>query len=210
MTDSALGFGFSFAELAERAGLIRLDRAFLAALADADADLHTRLLAARAAPDALPGKDESDLIVGLGPHLDGFVASLFGIEAETAALRGETERLDPVHACKRLFVQRQAVRKYADPSGFDAAVLRAALEARFGESLTEPVFAAHVAQWEKDGNAEAIDEALRYAAWATITDAGKAAHKGGTLFRVPHRVDPAHLVPVETIERDGVTMLRLP
>ncbi len=210
MTDTVLGFGFSFADLAEREGLIRLDRAFLEELATADTDLHTRLLTARAAPDALPGKDESDLIVALGPHLDGFMAALFGIETETAALRGETARLDPVHACKRLFVQRQAVRKYADPSGFDAGALRTALEARFGEPLTEPVFAAHVAQWEKDGNAEAIDEALRYAAWATIADAGKAAHKGGTLFRVPHRVDPAHLVPVETIERDGVTMLRLP
>ena len=210
MTDTVLGFGFSFADLAEREGLVRLDRAFLTELANADADLQTRLLTARAAPDALPGKDESDLIVALGPHLDGFVATLFGIEAETAALRGETARLDPVHACKRLFVQRQAVRKYADPSGFDAGALRASLEARFGAPLSEPVFASQVAQWEKDGNAEAIDEALRYAAWATITDAGKAAHKGGTLFRVPHRVDPAHLVPVETIERDGVTMLRLP
>ena len=37
-----------------------------------------------------------------------------------------------------------------------------------------------------------------------------AAHKGGTLFGVPHRLDYNHLVPVETIERDGVTMLRLP
>ncbi len=210
MTDTVLGFGFSFADLAEREGLVRLDRAFLTELANADADLQTRLLTARAAPDALPGKDESDLIVALGPHLDGFVATLFGIEAETAVLRGETARLDPVHACKRLFVQRQAVRKYAGPSGFDAGALRASLEARFGAPLSEPVFASQVAQWEKDGNAEAIDEALRYAAWATITDAGKAAHKGGTLFRVPHRVDPAHLVPVETIERDGVTMLRLP
>ena len=30
------------------------------------------------------------------------------------------------------------------------------------------------------------------------------------LFKVPHRLDMQHLVPVETIERDGVTMLRLP
>ena len=57
---------------------------------------------------------------------------------------------------------------------------------------------------------EALDEALRYAAWATLTAEGQAPHHGGTLFRVPHRVDPQHLVPVETIERDGVTMLRLP
>ncbi len=30
------------------------------------------------------------------------------------------------------------------------------------------------------------------------------------LFKVPHRLDMHHLVPVETVERDGVTMLRLP
>ena len=76
-------------------------------------------------------------MVALGPHLDGFVAALFGIEAETLALARETHALDPIHACKRLFVQRQAVKKYPDPSGFDGAALRAALEARFGEPLTE-------------------------------------------------------------------------
>ena len=47
-------------------------------------------------------------------------------------------------------------------------------------------------------------------AWATLTEAGHAAHPGNTLFRVPHKLDFQHLVPVETIERDGVTMLRLP
>ena len=51
---------------------------------------------------------------------------------------------------------------------------------------------------------------MRYAAWATLTEAGRAAHRGDTLFRVPHQLDYQHLVPVETIERDGVTMLRLP
>jgi NADPH-dependent glutamate synthase beta subunit-like oxidoreductase/NAD(P)H-flavin reductase len=210
VTDSELGFGFSFAALAEREGLIRLDKIFLDALAATDADLHMRLLAARAAPDALPGKDESDLIVAIGPHLDGFVATLFGIGAETQALSDETAKLDPIHACKRLFVQRQAVKKYNDPSAFDGPALRDALEEKFGETLTEEAFARHVAAWEKAENAEALDLALHYAAWATLTDSGKAAHKGGTLFRVPHRVDPRHLIPVETIERDGVTMLRLP
>ena len=210
MTDAALGFGFSHAALAEREGLIRLDKVFLERLADTGADLYARLLTARAAPDGLAGKDESDLIVALGPHLDGFVTALFGIQAEAQALSDETARLDPIHACKRLFVQRQAVRKYADPSQFDGPALRTALETRFGEPLNEEAFARHVAASEAAGNAEAIDEALRYAAWATLTPAGKAAHKGGTLFRVPQRVDPMHLVPVETIERDGVTMLRLP
>ena len=146
----------------------------------------------------------------LAPHLDAFVAMLFGIEAETLALARETSALDPIHACKRLFVQRQAVKKYPDPSGFDGPTLRAALEALFGEALTERAFADHVAAWETAAAVEPLDIALRYAAWATLTEAGRAAHPGNTLFRVPHRLDYQHLVPVETIERDGVTMLRLP
>ncbi len=205
-----LGFDFGFLELATRAGLVRLDRVFLERLAGEDAVLHGRLMAARAEPDAVAMKDESDLVVALGPHLDAFVAVLFGIEAETQALANETHALDPVHACKRLFVQRQAVKKYPDPAGFDGGVLRAALQALMGGALSEAAFAERVAEWEKAGDAEALDVALRYAAWATLTEAGRAAHPGGTLFRVPHRVDPQHLVPVETIERDGVTMLRLP
>ena len=205
-----LGFDFGFVDLATREGLVRLDRVFLERLAAEDAALHGRLMAARAEPDAVAVKDESDLVVALGPHLDGFVAALFGIEAETLALAAETHAMDPIHACKRLFVQRQAVKKYADPSGFDGAALRAALEALIGGALTERAFAERVAEWEKAGDGEALDLAMRYAAWATLTEAGHAAHPGGTLFRVPHRVDPQHLVPVETIERDGVTMLRLP
>ena len=136
-----LGYGFTFADLAARDGLIRLDRQFLETLAGQDAALHQRLLAARATPEAVTTRDKSDLVVALGPHLDAFVAALFGIEAETGALARETLALDPIHACKRLFVQRQAVKKYADPSGFDGPVLRAALEARMGAPLTEQGFA---------------------------------------------------------------------
>ncbi len=205
-----LGFGFDFADLAAREGLVRLDRTFLEWLAGEDAALHARLLAARAAPDRVAVLDESDLVVAIAPHLDTFVAILFGIEAETLALARETSALDPVHACKRLFVQRQAVKKYPDPSGFDGPTLRAALEALFCEALTERTFAAHVAAWEAAAAVEPLDIALRYAAWATLSEAGRTAHPGNTLFRVPHRLDYQHLVPVETIERDGVTMLRLP
>jgi NADPH-dependent glutamate synthase beta subunit-like oxidoreductase/NAD(P)H-flavin reductase len=203
-----LGFGFSLADLSIRDGLVRLDRQFLGLLADQDVALHQRLLAARAMPEAVAVRDESDLVVALGPHLDTFVAQLFGIEAQTGALTRDTLALDPVHACKRLFVQRQAVKSYADPFAFDGPALRTALEAAMGEPLTEPGFARFVTA--REGDTEALDLAMRYAAWATLTPAGKAFHQGGTLFRVPQRVDPQQLVPVETIERDGVTMLRLP
>ncbi len=210
MDATTLGFGASFAELATRDGLIRLDRAFLDALLTADPDIHARLLAARAAPDLLDEKAEGELVVAAGAHLDAFVADLFGVQPDLARLAAQTRFLDPVHACKRLFVQRQAVKKYPDPHGFDGPALRAELEARMDEALTEPAFAAHVVRWQQSEDADGLDLALRYAAWATLTEAGRASHRGGTLFRVPARMDPQHLVPVETIERDGVTMLRLP
>jgi NADPH-dependent glutamate synthase beta subunit-like oxidoreductase/NAD(P)H-flavin reductase len=199
-----------FVSLATRDGLVGLDRRFVAALAAADADLYARLMAARAAPDALDAKAEGELILALGPHLEGFLADLFGIAADLGAIVAATRKLDPVHECKRHFVQRQAVKKFPDPSGFDGAALRAKLEAAFSGPLTELAFAEHVAAWEKAHDAAALDVALRYAAWATLTPAGRDAHRGGTLFRVPGKLDPRHLVPVETIERDGVTMLRLP
>ncbi|MCW3477072.1 FAD-dependent oxidoreductase [Limobrevibacterium gyesilva] len=210
MDSMTLGFGATFSGLATRDGLVRLDKLFLDRLQAEDAELYTRLLAARAAPDALEAKAESDLIVATGPHLEAFVAELFGIQAELHAIAAQTRGFDPVHACKRLFVQRQAVKKYPDPSGFDGAGLGVQLAARMGEPLTETAFATHVAAWEAAQDAEALDLALRYAAWATLTEAGRALHRAGTLFRVPHKVDPQHLVPVQTIERDGVTMLRLP
>ncbi len=210
MTADALGFGFTFPALASRDGLVRLDRAFLDTLAAEDPALHARLLAARATPGALAEKDEAALIVALGPVLDGFLGALFGIADELAAIRAATAALDPVHACKRLFVQRQAAKKYPDPAGFDGTALKAALESRIGAPLTEPGFAAAVAAWEAAKDEAALDLAARYAAWAALTPAGRHAHPGGTLFHVPQRIDPQHLVPVETELRDGVTMLRLP
>jgi NADPH-dependent glutamate synthase beta subunit-like oxidoreductase/NAD(P)H-flavin reductase len=207
MHTTSLGFGASFAELATRDGLIRLDKMFLQELEPALAE---RLLAARAAPEALDAKTEGELVVALGPSLEAFIAKLFGIEDEIAAIAGRTRDLDPVHACKRLFVQRQAVKKYPDPSGFDGARLAVELESLMGEALTERAFAVHVSNWEKAAAHASLELAMRYAAWATLTEAGRQTHRGGTLFNVLRKIDHNALVPIETIERDGVTMLRLP
>jgi NADPH-dependent glutamate synthase beta subunit-like oxidoreductase/NAD(P)H-flavin reductase len=208
--DAALGLGFVHADLATREGLVRLDKAFLAHLGAGEPGLHSRLLAARAAPESLDAKAEGELVVSLGPSVESFISELFGLEEELAAIAARTRALDPIHACKRLFVQRQAVKKYADPSAFDGNALRAELESRMSAPFTELAFARAVEAWELAADAEALDVALRYAAWATLAEAGREHHRGDTLFGVPRRIDLQHLVPVETIERDGVTMLRLP
>lgn len=196
--------------LADRTALVQLDRDFVKRLEIADPSLHAALMSARAIPDHLERKAEAELVIALAPHLEAMLGEMFGIEDEIATIRAVTEARAPVHTVKRNFVQRQAVKSYPDPAGFDGPGLQAALQAHGITPFTETNFARAVLDWEAAGDADALDLARRYAAWATLTGDGRAAHADDVLFRTPHRIDPAHLVSVETIERDGVTMLRLP
>ena len=215
MTESlTLGCDLRFADLHGRDGLVRLDGHFVDFLQAQDAELHNRLMAARAAPEQVAGKPESDLIVELAPMLEEFIAELFGIAHEVRALRSRHDALAPLYSVKRLFVQRRAAKKFVpdQAAGLDGPALRSELEPLLGGELTELRFAERVDAWMKAeaDNATSLDLAARYAAWATHTPQGQELHKAGILFKLPHKVDPHHLVPVETEVVDGVTMLKLP
>src|SRR4051812_34336656 len=166
---------------------MRLDALFLERLAAADPMLAEALLRARGAPAALATKQESELLIALAPHLDDFLAWLFGIEAEVAALSARHHELAPLYGVKRNFVQRKAMHKIkpAEAEGIDGSNLARALEALIGERLTELAFARHVTQWQQDeaANAAALDLALQYAGWAAHSAAGKAKHHAGVLFK---------------------------
>ena len=200
-------FGLSFEGLYERSGLIRLDQAFLQELQQTDSALHGRLGKARMDKGALAPKAESELLLALAPHLDDFVAELFGIVPEVRALSARHHELAPLYSVKRLFVQRKAMHKYKPDAAavLDGPAIGEKLAALFGEPLTELAFARHVTTWQQDeqANAEALDLALQYAAWAAHTDAGHARHHAGVLFKAPHKLDSQHLVPVQTSTAGG-------
>jgi NADPH-dependent glutamate synthase beta subunit-like oxidoreductase/NAD(P)H-flavin reductase len=214
MTDIALAHGLAFEDLYRRDGLVRLDAAFVAHLKAADIELHNRLMSARANPDAADGKAESDLVVDLAPHLEDYIGALFGITGEVRALQARHNELAPLYSVKRLFVQRRAVKGVAeaDAAAFDGERLARELAAKLGGDLTELAFATAVARWMEDEAAHGpeLELAQRYAAWATLSPAGKEKHRAGILFKVPHKLDPHHLVPVATETVDGVEMLRFP
>src|SRR4051812_43692545 len=225
MADLALKHGLSFSDLYERDGLIRLDRAFVAHLAATDVGLHARLMAGRAEPEALDRKAESDLLVDLAAYVEDFLGELFGIAGEVRTLQARHDKLAPLFSVKRLFVQRRAVKEIKEPEagalnghklGEELETLIGGPPADFGSRqgalAWELRYAEAVGYWLEDEAAHPLPlkAALQYAAWATLAPDGQARHKRGLLFRVPHRLDPHHLVPVETIERDGVTMVRLP
>src|ERR1700757_1606943 len=110
MTNLVLQHGLSFSDLYDRDGLVRLDQAFVAYLAETDVGLHDRLMTARRGPDAIERLDESNLLGGLAPHLEDFIGMLFGIAAEVRALQARHHELAPLYSIKRLFVQRRAVK----------------------------------------------------------------------------------------------------
>lgn len=212
MSDLKLAYGLAFEELYTRDGCLTLDQAFIARLKLDDVALFNRLMAGRAAPDSLGAKEEGELLIALAPHLEGFLARLFGIEAALASLDAEHERLAPLFTCKRLFVQREAARAHgeAEAASFDGDALRRELDVLLGAGWDELTFAARVMAWREDeaANAPALDVARRYAAWAVFGEAGKERHRAGVLFKIPHKLDPYHLVPVETEKVDGYEVMR--
>jgi NADPH-dependent glutamate synthase beta subunit-like oxidoreductase/NAD(P)H-flavin reductase len=212
--DLSLAFGLRFEDLYCRDGLARLDGCFVDVLKRGNTDLHNRLMAGRAAPDELAAKAHSDLIVELAVELDDFIAVLFGVGREVEALRERHDALAPLYAVKRLFVQRRAAKKYGpdQAASFDGQALRGQLETLIGGELTELRFAERIDAWMKAEaeHAAALDLAARYAAWAAHTPQGQRRHKGGVLFKLPRKIDPHHLIAVETELVDGVAVLKLP
>src|SRR5688572_30209165 len=213
MAELRLAHGLRFEDLYDPAGAGRIDALFLAALRQTDEGLAGRLLAARAEPKILDAKAESSLIIETAPHLDDFLGELFGIADEVAELRRQHSELAPIYAVKRLFVQRRALKAHneAAAAGFDADELRTALTGLMGGKFDELSFATHVDYWLKnEANYPAeLDLATKYAAWATQSAEGKALHRSGILFKAPRKVDPMHLVHLESETRHGIPTLKL-
>lgn len=214
-------FGLSFNDFYDREGLSRLDAAFVAWLSDANVDVHARLMAARAAPDGLAAKDESNLLIELARPLEDFIGTLFGVGEETAALRGRHGRLAPLYDCKRLFVQRYVTRaiKPDAAAALDGvsvtANVKLAVDLSAGLEEWELAFALAVRdlvgmEFKVETPTPAITALAEYAAWALHHPEGKKRHHDGPLFKVPHKLDFEHLVPIETETVDGVIRMKLP
>ncbi|MBV5324139.1 MAG: pyridine nucleotide-disulfide oxidoreductase, partial [Rhodospirillaceae bacterium] len=157
MDDLALAHGLRFEDLYNPAGLARLDALFLTDLGAGDPALLGRLLAGRAAPKSLDDKAQSQLILDLAGHLEDFLGTLFGIGPELGALQAQHNDLAPLYTCKRLFVQRRALKAYGPDkiATIDANAVRRDLTALFGGTFDEVLFARHVEDWGKDEAAHA-------------------------------------------------------
>ena len=203
-----LKFGLDFNDLYRREGLESLDALFLEYVGTASEDLRRQLSAVREKPQEFTVKQKSELIIALAPHLENFVADLFGITVELDELRERHKEPDALLSVKRQFVQRsQFVKLLALEVGrLNGEELERELELQFGEEFSEDTYAKHVSGWleREQENHDRLRLAGRYAAWATQTPAGRLKQRHGVLFRLPEKIDMHRLVPVETIVQQGV------
>ncbi len=91
-TDLNLKWSLAFEDLYRREGLERLDAIFAEHLKSTDAALFSRWMEAREHADAITRKQQSDLIVELAPHVEDFVAELFGISRRSSRTAGSAQR----------------------------------------------------------------------------------------------------------------------
>ncbi|MDH5772948.1 MAG: FAD-dependent oxidoreductase, partial [Rhodospirillaceae bacterium] len=112
--------------------------------------------------------------------------------------------LDPIYACKRLFVQRRALKGKTidDAMAIDGETLGKEISKNIGGELTELAFAAHVMGLldDEETNKDKIAKAADYALWATYTIKGRARHAKDVLFNEPQKIDANNLVKTDTVE----------
>jgi NADPH-dependent glutamate synthase beta subunit-like oxidoreductase/NAD(P)H-flavin reductase len=202
-----LSGGYSYSELFTDAGLARLDGDFLRYLGEQDAGLGDGLLAYRLGTEVLDGQSRSALLLGVARHLEAFVARLFRIEAEAGALQGQTRSHDVVMAFKKHFVQRRARRYRGEfPRSF------ADLQQWLDEEIRRHGFSGADREWAiaRLGEIWLADEAAfaaemegltQWCALALSDPQAARAVADWPSFRLPQRVDPTDLVPLERLPR---------
>ena len=184
----------TFTDLYTPTGLMEIDRKFQDYVAQVDPALSRDYSMARS-----DKSENSDLLLRLAPLVEDFMGDLFNIQSDLSHLQKSHHALAPVFSIKRLFVQRQAVRKYSalDAANFEGDHLRHDLD-KLIPDFNEITLVQAITTWlqTEAKHLEALDLAARYCAWAVHTPDGQKAHTGWVLFSLPPKLDFQNLVPL--------------
>ncbi|WP_353278844.1 FAD-dependent oxidoreductase [Wolbachia endosymbiont (group B) of Longitarsus flavicornis] len=215
-----LNFKISFSNLYTRSGLIKLDEAFLDYIKSCDESLFCSLIEARekAASSLMSSQcltlgsieqpmlasqmTDSQLIIDLSYLLDEFIAKLFNIGKEAEELKKKHNDFAAIYKCKRLFVQRYALKKYTDIADIDIDYVTSKLNRFLALPTTEKNFAEQMMRWleNKEDHKEEIELAAQYAAW-------RVKNKQSILFSIHRKIDHENLVSFFKKEVDEVEVL---
>ncbi len=142
---------------------------------------------------------DSQLIIDLSYLLDEFIAKLFNVEKEIEELKKKHNDFAVIYKCKRLFVQRYALKKYTNVANID---ITNKLSHFLTLPTTEKNFAEQVMHWfeDKENHKEEIELAAQYAVW-------RVKNKQRILFSIHKKIDHENLIPFSKKEVDKVEVL---
>ena len=180
-----------FDDLYSSVGIAKINQYFSSYLHELDRDLHTCWRAGIQDSSLLSHKDESTLILAIAPHLEEFIADLFGITTPLMTLKKSHNELSIISLIKRQFVQRFALKKH--DSSVDKPIFN---------YTTDLDFANTIHNWlqDKDNHSDDLERAAQFAAFATLTETGKRLYAGSVLFNMPRTLDYNSLLP--HVQRD--------
>lgn len=197
----SLSFGLTFTDLYNNSGIEKLNFCFLDFLRGENPELEA--VYQFHCQNPTDDKSISELLLAIAPYLEDFIGELFQIQKDINSLQQQHHSLSVITQIKRQFVQRHAVRKYSKDVAlsFNGNWLRQQLE-QIITPFNELSFAKTVAMWLEDEpvNAQQIDLAAQYAAWATLTEAGQTLHHHDVLFQTPEKLDFQKLIPLHLVE----------
>lgn len=197
----------SFQDLETLEGLSALDRRFLARLEHAEPSLHERLLGHRSGNHDPAPTEHSELLLDLAPYVESFIAELFQATDQLAETADTIRRDGDVLKFKQTYVQKWA-RRYRDGVGeefadLDAWVTREVQALGVADDLPDHDRELAVARLGlrllddegKDG--ERVRRLTRWCAAALSQPDGRDRVSGWSAFKLPEKVDHAHLVALE-------------
>ena len=193
---------FTFEALQRAEGLHGLDQYFLKSLQEAHPEWHQALLHYRHAHSASSKIEISELLINCAVFLEQFLAEFFHIEEAVAAARVKTTEHNPIAVFKKYFVQRRA-RRESRSSGelpsfqtLDAWLteqLKTAPIKAEDRELSIALLGTHYLE-TPDTNEANINTLVQWCIQALNDPSGQAATRGWTMFHLPERLDPAHLI----------------
>ncbi|QKX03249.1 glutamate synthase subunit beta [Wolbachia endosymbiont of Litomosoides sigmodontis] len=145
---------------------------------------------------------DSQLIIDLAYLLDEFIAKLFNIKKEIEELKKKHNDFAIIYKCKRLFIQRYALKKYTDTTNIDIDHVTSKLNLFLALPTTEKKFAEQVMNWfeDRENHKDEIELAAQYAVW-------KVTNKQSTFFSIHRKIDHENLISLSKKEVDKVEVL---
>lgn len=211
MSELNLLFGIEFGDLYSYAGLRKVDAAYNEFLQSKDPTIYNQMKEARGRD--LSNKDYSRLIVDHAPYLEEFLSEMFCIKKELSALKNNQIELENIYKCKRLFVQRQALRDYSSEnwSDFDSVTYRKNIENILGKEFNELNFSIAVVSFleKKDQYKDKLEVFSKYSAWAVLSDVGKKYHRDWVVFQIPEKYEGIKDIGLDKVKSGNIDVLRM-